>query len=226
MTTINWQPLEKLKLNSNEVHLIAADLSENSELAVYEGYLSSQEKQRAKRFYSFELRSHFIMARGILRKVLGDCLNISPEQIEFQYQDLGKPELKNYPDLQFNLSHTGPIALYALSLKQPIGVDIERIRSCDELELAERFFAQSEYQSLLNLKPELRLDAFFQIWTQKEAYIKALGKGLAYLDQFSVADSEALKDWHLKVFDYQYEYKAAFATKQLVKHVGYWKFAK
>jgi 4'-phosphopantetheinyl transferase len=149
-------------------------------------------------------------------------LNIRPDQIGFRYQELGKPELADYSHLQFNLSHSGSIALYAITLEHPIGVDIERLRACDELALAQRFFEPSEFQALLELKPEYRQNAFFEIWSKKEAFIKALGQGLAYLDQFSVIKNSTLKEWHLESFDYQHDYKAAFATKQPVKQIHYW----
>ncbi|MDF2690515.1 MAG: sfp [Gammaproteobacteria bacterium] len=232
--SIIWQTLDQaLNIHANEVHLVAANLScEQNAIDRYWNSLSDSEKARANRFYFPEHRCHFIAARGILRELLAGVLAQSPDKIEFHYQSLGKPELLNQA-LQFNVSHSGPQALFAFTLGHSIGVDIEKIKACDELELAARFFAKEEYQALLALAPLHRRQSFFQIWSQKEAFIKALGQGLSYLDKFSVSANgpgqllscklnEAIADWYLQVFDYHDEFKAAFASKQSVKKVHYW----
>jgi 4'-phosphopantetheinyl transferase len=235
--SIIWQTLPSpVSIQHGEAHLIAVNLSEQPQLvADCWKTLSSEERARANKFHFPKHKAHFIISRGVLRELLARYLGHQASEIEFNYQPLGKPELLHNPrNLQFNLSHSGSVALYGLTLEHEIGVDIEIIKACDELELAQRFFTETEYQSLLGLPPHERQQGFFQIWTQKEAFIKALGKGLAYLNQFSVTaegpgqiitcpESEGSStDWTLQTFSYQNGYKAAFATRQKLNKIHYW----
>ena len=114
---------------------------------------------------------------------MGNYLSINPDQIQFEYSDRGKPQLSNSnPDytLQFNISHSQENALYGFTYHHQIGVDLEYIREMpDALKIAQRFFSPREYK-LLKESPikEQRL-LFFKLWTAKEAYLKAVGTGLA-----------------------------------------------
>ncbi len=141
--------------------------------------LDQSEKARALRFKFEQDRKRFIIARGVLRQILGDYLHQEPQAISFHYGKYGKPAVE---DVAFNLSHGQNLGLYGIirdvsSLK--IGVDIEEGgRSLDPLSLAERFFTASEYQLLQQSSPEEQSHRFLQLWTAKEAYLKALGVGL------------------------------------------------
>lgn len=226
------------KLKANEVHIIKAELSQDP--ALIEKYwqsLSEDEKHRANQFKFSKHRAHFIIARGILRSILSIYTGITAQSLEFAYEEHGKPYLKFNPgSLQFNLSHTDGMALYGLCLDAKIGVDIEALKACETLELAKRFFAQDEHQSLSDMPETERQKIFFHIWTQKEAFIKALGSGLFQaLDEFSVSSispgqllscriaGEQLSDWHLETFTIQ-GLQAAYATKQRVKNACYWQW--
>jgi 4'-phosphopantetheinyl transferase len=93
----------------------------------------------------------------------------------------GKPYAPAWPDLQFNLSHSGRHVLLAFAHRQPLGVDIERReRRVSHLEIAQRFFAPREAAALMSLAPERRADVFQHLWTNKEAVLKALGAGLNF----------------------------------------------
>jgi 4'-phosphopantetheinyl transferase len=132
------------------------------------------------------------VARGTLRAILSDRLRIDPRDVRFVYGEHGKPELAepfSGSGLRFNLSHSGSLALCAVVRHCRVGVDIERLRPVPHLEaIAERTFSPRERDTLRQLPPELRHEAFFNCWTRKEAYIKAIGKGLAHpLDSFSVS---------------------------------------
>jgi 4'-phosphopantetheinyl transferase len=116
-------------------------------------------------------------------------MNIEPSQLQFCYSPHGKPALADADTtgmLQFNLSHSGEIALYAVACERQIGIDIERLRPFSELEqIAKRFFSNREYEELRALSPSQQHDAFFRYWTLKEAYVKATGQGLSLaLNQF------------------------------------------
>jgi 4'-phosphopantetheinyl transferase len=91
--------------------------------------------------------------------------------------------------VRFNVAHADDLAVYALTRNRDLGVDVERIASMpDATEIAVRFFAAAEIEALRALPPRLIDQAFFVCWTRKEAYIKALGDGLAHpLDQFAVS---------------------------------------
>jgi 4'-phosphopantetheinyl transferase len=154
--------------------------------------LSSDERERAQRFVFERDRQRFIAARGMLRTLLGRYVRIAPDAIRFDYGARGKPQLRDGsggPSVQFNLSHSGGWALLGVTRDAPIGVDIEVHRDVPEAaSIARSNFALEETRHLLSLPPSQRVQAFFECWTRKEAYIKALGDGLSMpLDRFVVA---------------------------------------
>ena len=154
--------------------------------------LSADEHARAERFYFQKDRERFMVARGLLRTVLGRYLNQEPSQLRFCYSPYGKPALatgSGRNTLRFNVSHSHGLALYAITCGRELGVDVELIRpELPDEEIAERFFSFQEVSGLRALPPNMRLEAFFNCWTLKEAYIKARGEGLSLpLDQFDVA---------------------------------------
>lgn len=151
--------------------------------------LSADERQRADRFRFDKDRHHFIAGRGILRILLAKYLQMEPAQIVFRYGNKGKPMLPERFSLEFNISHSGGLALFGFVQGLEIGVDLEQIRPGIELErLARQFFSENETRRLLALPHRLRPEAFFNCWSRKEAFIKAEGSGLAFpLDQFEVS---------------------------------------
>jgi 4'-phosphopantetheinyl transferase len=154
--------------------------------------LSHDEIDRAKRFHFDRHRNRFIVARGRLRELLGSLLSISGSAITFDYGAHGKPQLAAAfatTGLRFNISHSGNLALLGLSWQRDLGVDVEYWRAlADEEALARRFFSPTEVQDYLRLEPSLRSEGFFNCWTRKEAYVKAVGRGLGLsLDSFDVS---------------------------------------
>lgn len=153
-------------------------------------FLSAEEIARANRFRFEKDHNHFIVGRGLLRRLLGNYLNHDPARLTFSYNRYGKPLLENLaPELHFNLSHSHGYALLAFALRAEVGVDIEKLRpDFATREIAERFFAPDEVAVLASLKPNQQANAFFKCWTRKEAFIKAHGMGLSFgLDKFSVS---------------------------------------
>jgi 4'-phosphopantetheinyl transferase len=150
--------------------------------------LSADELERANKYYFAADRTRFVLARAALRLLLGQATETAPERIAFTSGAYGKPGLVGRPDLHFNLSHSGSLALIGISPQRPIGVDIEIIRdNVDELALARSFFCEDEHRLLCDLGAEARLLAFYKIWTCKEAVLKAFGVGIStYLNDFSV----------------------------------------
>lgn len=154
--------------------------------------LSGTEQRRADRFAFDRDRNRFIVARARLRELLATRLNVRPESIELKYGVHGKPALaRRSPDLdlRFNLSHSEDVAVYAFSLGREIGIDIEVVRLMPEADnIAARFFSRSENETYLTLDPSDKPQGFFNCWTRKEAFIKAIGDGLYHpLDSFDVS---------------------------------------
>ncbi len=189
-----WRlPPATLILGSDEVHVWRATLDQTkSQIENFRHTLAADEQARAERFYFRRDRAHFIVARGVLRALLGFYLNKAPECLSFRYSSHGKPALaweSGGDTFRFNLSHSHGVALYAVTRGREVGIDLEYIRSDLEVEqIAERFFSRREIATLRALPIDLRTDAFFLCWTRKEAYIKARGEGLSLpLDQFDVS---------------------------------------
>ena len=182
-----------LTVADHEVHVWRAQLElPSSQVQRLRGILTDDELDRANRFF-FEIdRQRFIAARGTLRSILSHYITIFPGDLRFYYNQYGKPflapEFNSYL-LKFNLSHSGSMALYAITRNMEIGVDVERVRSDFEYEeIAKRFFSANEVSILRTIPTEKKLEAFYIYWTRKEAYIKAHGEGLSLpLDSFDVS---------------------------------------
>lgn len=152
--------------------------------------LSADEQERWGRFHFARDRRRFERARVALRVILAAYLDEEARRIRFAFGTHGKPELAEPSgEVGFNLSHSGDLALLAVAGRREVGVDVEAVRPvCDAEAIAERFFSPAENAALRQLPPQGRLDAFFRCWTRKEAYLKALGEGLARpLDGFDVS---------------------------------------
>lgn len=179
-----WQhPIDLPTLDKDRVHVWRARLDlTDPEIVRLASFLSSDEVARANRFRFARHRRRFIVARGILRQLLGNYLNIEPKYLQFNYGERGKPLLKleHIHPLQFNLSHSQEYALYGFAYHHLIGVDLEYLREMpDLLKIARRFFSNREYELLVEASEEVRSKLFFQLWTAKEAYLKAIGTGIA-----------------------------------------------
>lgn len=154
--------------------------------------LGSDELRRAERFHFEQDRKRFIVAHGLLREILGRYAGIAPGQLQFAYGRYGKPALaapRCELSLRFNLAHSDGLALIAVARGAEVGVDVERVRPIPDVEqIAERFFSAGEHAVLRALPPGQKLEAFFNCWTRKEAYVKARGDGFACcLDRFDVS---------------------------------------
>jgi 4'-phosphopantetheinyl transferase len=149
--------------------------------------LSADERERAARFHFARDRDRFAVGRGALRALLAAELGTDPRELRFDYGPQGKPALAG-DELQFNVSHSGGIALVAIAHRGELGIDVE----LDSQDLAneqipERFFSPAEVTALRSLPARLQPRAFLTCWTRKEAFIKAKGDGLSLpLDSFDV----------------------------------------
>lgn len=154
--------------------------------------LSPDESARAGRHVFERDWRRFVVARGRLRELLAARLITCPEKIEFSYGKHGKPALAPqflHRGLHFNVAHCGDLAVYAFSQEGEVGVDVEAVRSLpDADDIAARFFSTREKEAYRALDPCHKRVGFFNCWTRKEAFLKALGDGLYHpLDSFDVS---------------------------------------
>ena len=180
-----------MKCPPGEVHVWRIDLDGAARTAAtLRAILSHEEEHRASRFRSIELRESWTAARGALRCILAGYARSEPDALLFREGPHGKPALAGIAeDIPFNLSHTSGLALVAVAGIGRVGIDAETVRPEIEVEdLSRRFFAAAEAAEILPLSPGARLAAFFNCWTRKEAFVKALGGGLSVpLDSFQVS---------------------------------------
>jgi 4'-phosphopantetheinyl transferase len=196
-----WRsPPEALVLGRNEVHVWQATLNQApSQIQSFQHNLAADEQARAERFYFERDRDHFVVARGVLRAILGGYLNRAPECLTFCYGSHGKPVLAEEAGgdaIRFNVSHSYGMALYAVARGREVGIDLERIRfDLAVAEIAERFFSRREAAMLRALPTAAQYQAFFRCWTRKEAYVKARREGLSLpFDQFDLSPVPAESD--------------------------------
>ena len=233
-----------LELSPGEIHLWAVRLDPPPQQVERLGLpLSNEEWQRANRFRFEQHRRQYLVGRGALRTLLAAYLGIFPERVRFTYGPRGKPFLADQAagegSLFFNLSNSSELALVGFVRGAEIGVDVEFMKPMSDLEqIAERFFSLSERETLRGLPHEKKPEGFFNCWTRKEAYLKAMGEGLAApLDSFDVTlapgepprmltlqgDAERAARWCFQCFRPAEEYIAALAIEGKPAGGGEWK---
>jgi 4'-phosphopantetheinyl transferase len=226
-------------LSANQVHIWRASLiREGKELLGLKALLNREEQERAAKFMVKGAANSFIIARGLLRKLLSKYLQIFPQDLVFQQNQYGKLYLNSLP-LQFNLSHSHDLALFIFTVNSSVGVDVEFIRKDYEFfDIARKFFSKTENKELFSLPKKEHIQAFFNCWTCKEAFIKAKGVGMFRgLDEFSVdissnkwgkvmlkefTDAPESKNWALEAIDPGDAYSGAFAIGSSDYHVDFY----
>ena len=235
----SWtEPPDWPALADNKVHIWLAHLpSARPFLERATGLLSPDEQERIARFRFETHRERSILTRGILRWLLGQYGKIAPERIKFVYGPHGKPALTPGA-LCFNTSHSGDYAAFAFTHAGDIGVDIEQVRGdvSRREEIARRHFAPGEYEQLLSLPESERTRAFFELWTRKEAFIKARGDGLfSGLQSFEISLRESrvlsvdgkhgtASDWRMIVFPDVADYCGAAVVRTPTAVPRFWKW--
>ncbi len=168
------------RLMPGEIHLWRANLTERDRVQKCKEVLSSDELIRASRFAFDEDRTHFIISHAALRTLLARYVGGEARELEFSIGEHGKPSLKQtFTDVRFNLSHTDGLALIAVSRGCDVGVDVERVDDGIEFEqIADHYFEPRESWDLRITPAEDRAMRFFDVWTRKEAALKASGTGI------------------------------------------------
>ena len=215
-------------MTHGDVHVWVVDLDgERESLAAMLELLSGEERIRAARLHTTELRVRFVVAHGALRTILSRYLHVPAAGIRLEATASGKPLVPGGA-VSFNLSHCEGLALVAVSPGTPVGVDVERIRTLADADaIVARFFSAAEGHEYAALAREDRPRAFFSIWTRKEAFVKGTGKGLGRaLKCFdvdvdpelaaprvsSVSPEVDAARWHLRSFAPRPGYIAALAV--------------
>lgn len=141
--------------------------------------LNDEELDRAKRFRRETDSRRWACYRAALKLTLGSLLDVSPLDIEFALNPSGKPELKNrFPLLHFNLSHCDDLAVIATSRHCPVGIDIECLHRAQDLHECESTICHPAEIPMLPIAQDQRAAALLELWTAKEAFLKAIGSGL------------------------------------------------
>ncbi len=151
-------------------------------LEAYRSLLTTAESQQAARFVFDKHRHQYLVTRALVRTTLSHYYDVQPEDWVFAPDEFGKPHVVGpiKLPLAFNISHSEGLVICGVADLPLLGVDVERVdRSIQPLTIAKRFFARPEVAYLDRLDEIRRREAFFQIWTLKEAYIKACGKGFS-----------------------------------------------
>lgn len=228
----NWPALAGDELHVWLAHFPSARVRRDE----FAQLLSAEEHERAKRFRFDEHRERSQITRGLLRSLLGRYLGRAPEKLSFVYNAHGKPDVKD-GGIHFNTSHSGDYAAFAFTRAGSVGVDIERFRAdITRLEqIAERHFAPSERAELQALSEHERPRAFFDLWTRKEAFVKARGDGLfSGLNQFEICLSEprvasvpagAAVNWWMSALPHIEGYSGAVAVNAPSCLPRFWKNA-
>jgi 4'-phosphopantetheinyl transferase len=151
--------------------------------------VTEEERKQSQKYYFEPLRTRALVSRGLLRTILSRYVSADPLELQIERGKYGKPYLANHPDIYFNISHSGDMFLCSVSLIGEIGVDVEAVVEMnDSTSIAERYFSVEEKAELEKLTTPAYLPKFFHFWTRKEAFVKAIGKGLGLdLQSFDVS---------------------------------------
>jgi 4'-phosphopantetheinyl transferase len=233
-------PPQLLSLQPGEVHVWRVELDQRADrIEEFRTTLAADEIERANRFHFDKHRKHFLVGRGFLRHVIARYLETAAAALQFSYGPFGKPALNGVhrdSRLRFNMSHSHGVALLAISEATELGVDIEHIRAdFASEEIARRFFSPREVETFNGLAAQEQVAAFFRCWSRKEAYIKAIGRGLSQpLDAFDVTlapgepaallrvEEDDAARWTMCDLDVGAEYAAALAVEGPVPILRCW----
>jgi 4'-phosphopantetheinyl transferase len=233
----------QLQLSEDEIHVWVSclDVDPTSRMALAAS-LSKEERIRAKKFRFRRHQNRFIARRGLLRAIVSQYLHIESDELVFEYNRYGKPEVAhqfNRSGIHFNLSHSDDMALFAVTFVGPVGIDIERIRPIKyKEEFLNRFSSPRERELFQNLDSRKKQRAFFYLWTRKEAFLKAIGVGITQLlSQVEVSfqskepvrfitisgDKKKILRWSIHNLFATKDFIAALAIKAKKVRIRYWK---
>jgi 4'-phosphopantetheinyl transferase len=189
--------MDRVALKNGTVDLWSSSLDADASVLEYcRACLSEEERARAARFVRPDDQLRFTLARGGLRVVLARYLGVEPAALRFQPGPTGKPALLDHQGgphvLRFNLSHSHGRMLVAIAKGQDVGIDLEQVRgNLEPLKLAERFYTQTEYETIKSRPAAGHACQFYRLWVAKEAVLKAQGAGIAALQRCEILVSDS-----------------------------------
>lgn len=185
--------------------------------------LSAAERARAAMFVTDALRNRWLHGHVATRRILARALGVAPASVEYFAGASGKPfiAMPAGSGIEFNYSDSGELGLLAVTTAGPVGADVEAMRRLPELEgITKRFFSAEERKAILALDVHERTGAFHRVWARKEAYIKAVGDGLAHgLHRFAVTHAKG--DARFVHLDGSREEAAAWTLAEIAVPEGY-----
>lgn len=142
--------------------------------------LNENEQRQAENFKNDPLRRRYVANRAKLREILAHVVDCNPANLRIEIAQHGKPYLADYPEIDFNLSHTGNNIAVAIGRRCQVGIDIELCKTRSSLSaLVEKCFDREEKNYWQQLPESLKTQEFYRFWTRKEAFVKATGRGIA-----------------------------------------------
>lgn len=177
--------MNKLNIFKDKIIVVSASVDQPENIInAYFSMLSESEKERVNRYKFKILKSRQIISIGLLRSLISKFRDCRPEEIIFFYNEFGKPFVSPDADgnnLSFNLSHSDNIAIFVFSRNKNVGIDIEKVAELADMNgVVDLCFSESEKKWFNKLLSTERKEIFYKMWTSKEAYIKAIGKGLSF----------------------------------------------
>lgn len=210
---------------SNEVHLWCIHCASVDAFEISTAKpLSDKEVIRARRFKNIQHGKWWALVHTAVREILSKYTPQSAMEIEFDLGQYGKPVFKNLSvrPLHFSLSHSGENALLAITCFSPLGVDIEKMSNIPDMDsMVRRFFSRKEQDDFWQLHQTKRIQGFYDIWTRKEALIKANGLGLtAPLEAFDVPVNR-FSNWATPVLRAPLQQSGSYLLMHLDPALGY-----
>jgi len=226
-------PPRQAQAHYSEVHVWCASLDNAAyPIEAYDKLLTDKERERAQRFVMKRDRNRYVFSKVMLKTLIMSYAGLGSDELQYLSGPYGKPNLDaslSIGRLCFNMADSAGYALFAFTLDREIGVDIEQIREIPEMERIVRlFFSEAEQAAFASMLPQEKKRAFFNGWTRKEAFIKALGVGLSMpLSKFEVSlaagnpvdlvylnkDIASRGHWTIRDVSPSPEFSAAFAVE-------------
>jgi len=196
-------------------------------------FLPEAGRERVRDRLNSSSKLHTVAGELLARYSVGQYLGKADQEINLVFGDKGKPHIDNLKNVHYNISHSGHYVVCAVATAE-LGIDVERVRKVN-LRIAERFFSESEISDLMACNEEDRMHYFITLWTIKESYLKAIGRGLTqHLNSFTICKNgdsyiltgnEKAKEYGIETHELSHDYMMAVCaplpySPSDIKHVS------
>ena len=205
------------------IKILALKLTSDLVNLDHKGFLqmvNKEKQEKIKHFYRLEDSVRSLFAELIVRKTICEKYNIPNSDVEFWANEFGKPFLAGTDDFNFNVSHSSEWIVCAVG-NRPLGVDIEKIKEIEIGDMVKYFFSRQELETIKKISDCDKIKYFYELWTLKESYVKAIGKGryiplnsltLRLEDNIKLYEGKTLRDCSFRQFDFDSSYKMAICS--------------